>query len=42
LKQAPEDSPSSQPNTMPAVQQIEPEPTVAPDTEDQQNLILRG
>jgi hypothetical protein len=24
------------------VQQIEPEPTVAPDTEDQQNLILRG
>jgi len=42
LKQAPEDSPSAQPNTMPVVQQIEPEPTIAPDTEDRQNLILRG
>jgi len=42
LKQAPGDSPSSQPNTLPIVQQIEPEPTVAPDTDDQQNLILRG
>jgi type IV secretory pathway TraG/TraD family ATPase VirD4 len=42
LKQAPENSPSAQPNTMPVVQQIEPEPTIAPDTEDQQNLILRG
>jgi type IV secretory pathway TraG/TraD family ATPase VirD4 len=42
LKQAPEDSPSSQPNTLPVVQQIEPEPTVAPDADDQQNLILRG
>jgi hypothetical protein len=42
LKQVPEDSPSSQPNTLPVVQRIEPEPTVAPDTEDQQNLILRG
>jgi hypothetical protein len=42
LKQVPEDSPSSQPNALPVVQQIEPEPTVAPDADDQQNLILRG
>ena len=42
LKQAPGDSPSSQPNTLPVVRQIEPEPTVAPDTDGQQNLILRG
>ncbi len=42
LKQAPEASASSQPNTLPVAQQIEPEPTVAPDNEDQQNLILRG
>jgi hypothetical protein len=42
LKQVPEESPSSQPNMLPVVQQIEPEPTVAPDVDDQQNLILRG
>jgi type IV secretory pathway TraG/TraD family ATPase VirD4 len=42
LKQAPETSASSQPNTLPVAQQIEPESTVAPDTDDQQNLILRG
>jgi type IV secretory pathway TraG/TraD family ATPase VirD4 len=42
LKQVPEDTPSSQPNVLPVVQQIEPEPTVAPDADDQQNLILRG
>jgi hypothetical protein len=42
LKQVPEDSPASQPNTLPVVQQIEPEPTVSPDADDQQNLILRG
>jgi type IV secretory pathway TraG/TraD family ATPase VirD4 len=42
LKQVPEDTPSSQPNALPVVQQIEPEPTVAPDADDQQNLILRG
>jgi hypothetical protein len=42
LKQAPGDSPSSQPNTLPVVRQIEPEPTFARDTDDQQNLILRG
>jgi type IV secretory pathway TraG/TraD family ATPase VirD4 len=42
LKQVPEDTPSSQPNTLPVVQQIEPEPTVTPDADDQQNLILRG
>ncbi len=42
LKQVPEDSPASQPNTLPVVQQIDPEPTVTPDMDDQQNLILRG
>jgi type IV secretory pathway TraG/TraD family ATPase VirD4 len=42
LKQVPEDTPTSQPNTLPVVQQIEPEPTVAPDADDQQNLITRG
>ena len=42
LKQVPEDTPTSQPNTLPVVQQIEPEPTITPDTDDQQNLILRG
>jgi hypothetical protein len=42
LKQVPEDTPSSQPNALPVVQQIEPEPTVALDVDDQQNLILRG
>jgi hypothetical protein len=41
LKQVPKDTPSSQPNALPVVQQIEPEPTVAPDADDQ-NLILRG
>lgn len=41
LKQVPETSASSQPNTLPAVQQIEPESTIAPDTPEQ-NLILRG
>jgi hypothetical protein len=42
LKQVPEDTPTSQPNTLPVVQQIEPEPTVAPDADEQQNLITRG
>lgn len=42
LKQAPEDTPSSQPNTLPVTQQIEPEPTVAPEIDEQQNLITRG
>lgn len=42
LKQAPEDTPSSQPNTLPVAQQIEPEPTVAPEIDEQQNLITRG
>lgn len=42
LKQVPEDSPSSQPNTLPVVHQIEPEPAIAPDADDQQNLIMRG
>jgi hypothetical protein len=42
LKQVPEDTPTSQPNALPVVQQIEPEPTVAPDADEQQNLITRG
>jgi type IV secretory pathway TraG/TraD family ATPase VirD4 len=42
LKKVPETSASSQPNTLPVVQQIGPEPTVAPDTDDHENLILRG
>jgi type IV secretory pathway TraG/TraD family ATPase VirD4 len=42
LKQAPEEAPSSQPNTLPVAQQIEPEPTVAPEIDEQQNLITRG
>jgi type IV secretory pathway TraG/TraD family ATPase VirD4 len=42
LKQAPEETPSSQPNTLPMAQQIEPEPTVAPEIDEQQNLITRG
>jgi hypothetical protein len=42
LKQLPEDTPTSQPNTLPVVQQIEPEPTVAPDADEQENLITRG
>ena len=42
LKQVPEDTPTSQPNTLPVVQQIEPEPAVAPDADEQQNLITRG
>ena len=42
LKQVPEDTPASQPNALPVAQQIEPEPTVTPDADDQQNLILRG
>ncbi|HVJ09452.1 MAG TPA: type IV secretion system DNA-binding domain-containing protein [Acidisarcina sp.] len=42
LKQVPEDTPTSQPNTLPVAQQIEPEPAIAPDADDQQNLITRG
>ena len=42
LKQVPEETPSSQPNTLPMAQQIEPEPTVAPEIDEQQNLITRG
>ncbi len=42
LKQVPEDSPASQPNTLPVAQQIEPEPAIVPDADDQQNLITRG
>jgi type IV secretory pathway TraG/TraD family ATPase VirD4 len=42
LKQAPEDAPTSQPNTLPVVQQIEPEPAVAPETDEVQDLIMRG
>jgi hypothetical protein len=42
LKKVPEDTPTSQPNTLPVVQQIEPEPVAAPDADVQQNLITRG
>ncbi len=42
LKQVPEDTPTSQPNTLPVAQQIEPEPAIVPDADDQQNLITRG
>jgi type IV secretory pathway TraG/TraD family ATPase VirD4 len=42
LKQAPDDSPSSQPNTLPVVQQIALEPSAAPETDEVQNLIMRG
>lgn len=42
LKQAPEETPSSQPNTLPVAQQIEPEPVVAPEIDEEQNLITRG
>ena len=42
LKQAPEDTPPSQPHMLPVAHQIEPEPAVAPNSDDQQNLILRG
>jgi type IV secretory pathway TraG/TraD family ATPase VirD4 len=42
LKQAPEETPSSQPNTLPVAQQIEQEPVIAPEIDEQQNLITRG
>jgi len=42
LKQAPEDAPASQPNNLPIVQQIEPEPSIEPDIDEQQSLIFRG
>jgi len=42
LKQEPEASAPLQTDGIAAVQQIEPEPAIAPDTEDTQNLILRG
>jgi len=42
LKQVPEDVPSSQPNNLPIVQQIEPGPAIEPDIDAQQSLIFRG
>lgn len=42
LKQVPEDAPASQPNNLPIVQQIEPEPAIEPDIDAQQSLIFRG
>jgi hypothetical protein len=42
LKQVPEDAPASQPNNLPIVQQIEPEPAIEPDIDEQQSLIFRG
>jgi len=42
LKQEPEASTPLQTDGIAAIQQIEPEPAIPPDTEDTQNLILRG
>jgi hypothetical protein len=42
LKQAPEATPSAQPNTLPFVQQIEPEPVITPEMNEPQNIIMRG
>jgi type IV secretory pathway TraG/TraD family ATPase VirD4 len=42
LRQAPEASVSAQPDGIAAIEQIEPEPAIAPDADDTQNLILRG
>lgn len=42
LKQAPEPSAPVQPDGIAAVEQIEPEPSIFPNSDDSQNLILRG
>ena len=42
LRQAPEASAPVQSDGIAAVEQIEPEPAIAPDADDTQNLILRG
>lgn len=42
LKQEPEASVPAQTDGIAAVEQIEPEPAITPDTDDRQDLILRG
>ena len=42
LRQAPEASAPAQTDGIATVEQIEPEPAIAPDADDTQNLILRG
>ena len=42
LRQVPEASASAQADGIAAVEQIKPEPAIAPDADDTQNLILRG
>jgi len=42
LRQMPKASVPTQTDGLAAVEQIEPHPTISPDTEDRQNLILRG
>jgi type IV secretory pathway TraG/TraD family ATPase VirD4 len=42
LRQAPEASVTSQSDGIATFEQIEPQPAIAPDTDDTQNLILRG
>jgi type IV secretory pathway TraG/TraD family ATPase VirD4 len=42
LQQVPEASVPAQSDAIATVEQIEPEPAIAPDTDDTQNLILRG
>jgi hypothetical protein len=42
LRQVPEASASAQTGGIAAVEQIKPEPAIAPDADDTQNLILRG
>jgi hypothetical protein len=42
LRQVPEPSASAQTDGIAAVEQIKPEPVIAPDADDTQNLILRG
>ena len=42
LRQMPKASVPTQTDGLAAVEQIEPHPTISPDTEDTQNLILRG
>ena len=42
LRQAPEASTPAQSDGIAAIEQIQPEPTITPDADDTQNLILRG
>jgi hypothetical protein len=42
LKQVPEDAPASQPNNLPVVQQIEPQPAIEPDGIAQLDMNIHG